>query len=83
MRIVHNFWGWKPSGIAFWMRKGWAWPFHKWGVEVSGSNPRRFTRRCKVGPVCFAWGEFAEGEKSINSWRELVASLLPGEEVKP
>jgi len=57
MRIVTNHWGWTPRGIREWLRS-WAWPFETWGVEVSGSNPQRYTRRCKVGPVCFAWGEY-------------------------
>ncbi|HET9045070.1 MAG TPA: hypothetical protein VFN70_18070 [Burkholderiales bacterium] len=77
MHIVANFWGWSPSGVAQWMRAGWAWPFATWGVEITGSRPPRFTRRCKVGPVCFAWGEFPEGAKAINDWRDLVAMVLP------
>jgi hypothetical protein len=57
MRFVTNHWGWSWRGIRQWLAS-WAWPVDVWGVEVSGSNPRRFTRRVKVGPVCFAWGEY-------------------------
>ena len=58
MRLVTNHWGWKPMGIWRWLRYGWAWPVAVWGVEVTGSDPRRYERRVKVGPLCFGWGTF-------------------------
>jgi hypothetical protein len=58
MRFVTNHWGWTCRGLRLWLSE-WAWPVQVWGVEVSGSVPRRFTRRVKMGPVCFAWGEYA------------------------
>ena len=57
LRIVTNHWGWTPRGVTRWVRFGWAKPIDVWGVEVTGSSPQRFTRRVKIGPVCFAWGE--------------------------
>jgi hypothetical protein len=52
-----NHWGWSWRGIRRWVAS-WAWPVDVWGVEVRDSTPRRFTRRVKIGPVCFAWGEY-------------------------
>lgn len=60
MRFVTNHWGWTWRGVGTWLRYGWAWPVAVWGVEVTGSNPQRFARRVKVGPVCFAWGEYTQ-----------------------
>ena len=62
MSIVTNHWGRSPRGVAFWIRHAWAWPVETWGVEISGSSPRRFRRRVKVGPVCFGFGEFPDSE---------------------
>ena len=59
MRIMANHWGWTWRGIREWI-SWWAWPVDVWGVEVRGSNPRRYVRRVKVGPVCFAWGEYPD-----------------------
>lgn len=56
--VVTNHWGWRPRGVWAWLRYGWAWPLDVWGVEISGSAPPRFERRCKIGPLCFALGSF-------------------------
>lgn len=56
--LVTNHWGWRPKGVWTWVRYGWAKPVDVWGVEITGSSTRRFTRRVKVGPVCFAWGSY-------------------------
>jgi hypothetical protein len=61
MKFVTNHWGWSLRGILRWICYGWARPIDVWGVEVSGSSPRRFTRRVKVGPLCFAFGEYKDG----------------------
>jgi hypothetical protein len=57
MRLLTNHWGWTLRGTWWWLQN-WAWPFETWGVEIRGSSPRRYARRCKIGPVCFGWGEY-------------------------
>jgi hypothetical protein len=64
VRIVHNFWGWSPSGIVKWIRYGWAKPISVWGIERAGSVPRSFERRVKVGPLCFGFGDYADAAKA-------------------
>jgi hypothetical protein len=60
MRIVTNHWGWSPIGVFRWIRYGWARPVEVWGLEVTGSVPRTFERRVKIGPVCFGFGSCEE-----------------------
>lgn len=64
VRIVTNHWGWNARGIWTWFRYGWGKPLSVWGIEVSGSSPRRFTRRAKVGPISFNWGEYPEDRRT-------------------
>jgi hypothetical protein len=61
--FVTNYWGWSLRGLRLWLKYGWGKPISVWGIEISGSSPRRYRRRVKVGPVCFNFGTFAKGRR--------------------
>lgn len=58
LKIVTNHWGWSWRGIKTWLRFGWG--LSTWGVEISGSSPRRYQRRAKVGLLTFNLGTFSK-----------------------
>ena len=60
VRFVKNHWGWTPEGVGTWLRYGWGLPVDVWGVEVTGSKPRTFRRRIRLGPLAFGFGTYVD-----------------------